>query len=135
MLFQEPMSSHTTFRIGGPADYFLIPKRRNRSGGVLDICREEGLPYFILGNGSNLLVSDRGYRGVIIQIFRNLNQITVEGESIRAGAGALLSGIAAAAKKCRPYRLRICRGDPGNHRRGRCDECRCLRRGDEGYPS
>ena len=113
VLFQEPMSSHTTFRIGGPADYFLIPKSPEQIRGVLDICREEGLPYFILGNGSNLLVSDRGYRGVIIQIFRNLNQITVEGESIRVGAGALLSGIAAAAKNAALTGFEFAGGIPG----------------------
>lgn len=99
VLVNEPMSRHTTFRIGGPADYFLLPSSAGEVAGILRICKEENLEYFILGNGSNLLVSDAGYRGVIIQLYRNFNSITVEGDSIRASAGALLSGIAAAAKK------------------------------------
>lgn len=94
----EPMSRHTTFRIGGPADYFLTPSSAQEVKEIIRICKEEKLPYFILGNGSNLLVSDNGYRGVIIQLYRNFNQITVEGTKIRACAGALLSGIAAEAK-------------------------------------
>ena len=60
---------------------------------------EEELPYFILGNGSNLLVSDEGYRGVIIQLYRNYGDITVEGNEIRATAGALLSQIAAGSQR------------------------------------
>lgn len=94
----EPMNRHTTFRIGGPADYFLLPSSSEEVRGILEICREESLQYFILGNGSNLLVSDEGYRGVIIQLYRNYGGLTVEGTEIRAGAGVLLSQIAAAAR-------------------------------------
>lgn len=94
----EPMNRHTTFRIGGPADYFLLPSSSEEVKGILEICKEESLQYFILGNGSNLLVSDEGYRGVIIQIYRNYGGLTVEGTEIRAGAGVLLSQIAAAAR-------------------------------------
>lgn len=94
----EPMNRHTTFRIGGPADYFLLPSRSEEVKGILEICKEESLQYFILGNGSNLLVSDEGYRGVIIQLYRNYGGLTVEGTEIRAGAGVLLSQIAAAAR-------------------------------------
>lgn len=94
----EPMNRHTTFRIGGPADYFLLPSSSEEVKGILEICREESLQYFILGNGSNLLVSDEGYRGVIIQLYRNYGGLTVEGTEIRAGAGVLLSQIAAAAR-------------------------------------
>lgn len=99
VLFDEPMKNHTTFRIGGPADVFVVPETTDQVREVLRVCREEEVPYFILGNGSNLLVSDRGYRGVIIQMDRNLGGITVEGTEIRASAGALLSTIAAAARR------------------------------------
>ena len=92
------MNRHTTFRIGGPADYFLLPSSSEEVKGILEICKEESLQYFILGNGSNLLVSDEGYRGVIIQLYRNYGGLTVEGTEIRAGAGVLLSQIAAAAR-------------------------------------
>ena len=94
----EPMNRHTTFRIGGPADYFLLPSSSEEVKGILEICKEESLQYFILGNGSNLLVSDEGYRGVIIQLYRKYGGLTVEGTEIRAGAGVLLSQIAAAAR-------------------------------------
>ena len=94
----EPMNRHTTFRIGGPADYFLLPSSSEEVKGILEICKEESLQYFILGNGSNLLVSDEGYRCVIIQLYRNYGGLTVEGTEIRAGAGVLLSQIAAAAR-------------------------------------
>lgn len=94
----EPMNRHTTFRIGGQADYFLLPSSSEEVKGILEICKEESLQYFILGNGSNLLVSDEGYRGVIIQLYRNYGGLTVEGTEIRAGAGVLLSQIAAAAR-------------------------------------
>ena len=93
----EPMKRHTTFRIGGPADYFLLPSSEEELSGILKICKNEELPYFILGNGSNLLVSDEGYRGVIIQLYRNYGDITVKGNEIHATAGALLSQIAVAA--------------------------------------
>ena len=72
----EPMKRHTTFRIGGPADYFLLPSSEEELSGILKICKNEELPYFILGNGSNLLVSDKGYRGAVIQIWKNMRFLT-----------------------------------------------------------
>lgn len=94
---QEPMSLHTTFRIGGPADLFVMPGSIQAVADSIRICKETQTPYAVIGNGSNLLVSDAGYRGVIIQIGRNLNQITGNGEEIRAQAGAMLSVIAKTA--------------------------------------
>ena len=94
VLVEEPMSAHTTFRIGGPAEYYVCPHSVDELQRTLDVCRRYQLPYFILGNGSNLLVSDQGYRGVIIQLFRNMSQIDVQDERIRAQAGALLSLVA-----------------------------------------
>lgn len=110
---EEPMSRHTTFRIGGPADYFLIPETIEEVQGILDICKEMQLPYFILGNGSNLLVSDAGYRGVIIQLYRNMCGVSVEGTRIRAAAGALLSSIAVAAKNASLTGFEFAGGIPG----------------------
>ncbi|MGN0332520.1 MAG: UDP-N-acetylmuramate dehydrogenase [Lachnospiraceae bacterium] len=94
---KEPMKNHTTFRIGGEADYFVTPQTKEEIKAVAACCRKFEMPYYIIGNGSNLLVSDKGYRGVIIQIFKMMNQITVEGNLIIAQAGALLSAIAAKA--------------------------------------
>lgn len=67
----EPMKSHTTFRVGGPADYFVTPQTAEEVAKVIEACTQEKVPYYIVGNGSNLLVSDKGYEGVIIQIDRN----------------------------------------------------------------
>ena len=94
---QEPMSLHTTFRIGGPADLFVTPGSIQAVADGIRICKETQTPCAVIGNGSNLLVSDTGYRGVIIQIGRNLNQVSVNGEEIRAQAGAMLSVIAKTA--------------------------------------
>ena len=93
----EPMKKHTTFRIGGPADYFVTPESKEEIQAIVELCKKEEIPYSVIGNGSNLLVGDKGYRGVILQIFKKMNQIRVEENKIYAGAGALLSKIAATA--------------------------------------
>ena len=113
ILEAEPMSRHTTFRIGGPADLFLIPKSIEEIRRTVAVCKEENVPCFILGNGSNLLVSDKGYRGVVIQLYRGFGQITVQGDEIRAQAGALLSGIASAAKEASLAGFEFAGGIPG----------------------
>lgn len=97
VLLDEPMKKHTTFRIGGPSDYFVLPKNIEEVKGVIALCKEKEVPFYILGNGSNLLVSDDGFRGVIIQLYKNMSHIEVEGNAIRAQVGALLSQIAAEA--------------------------------------
>lgn len=113
VLADEPMKLHTTFRIGGPADYFLVPDSYEELSGIFQVCSEEKLPYFILGNGSNLLVSDEGYRGVIIQMYRNMGKIRVEGTTVCAQSGALLSAIAAAAKNASLTGFEFAGGIPG----------------------
>lgn len=113
VLFDEPMSQHTTFRIGGPADVFVMPENYEQIREVLRLCREEKLPFFVLGNGSNLLVSDSGYRGVIIQMDRNMEEIRVEGEEIHACAGALLSSVAVAARNASLTGFEFAGGIPG----------------------
>lgn len=113
VLFREPMSRHTTFRIGGPAEIFLMPESFEQIRDILLLCRQEQLPYFVLGNGSNLLVSDSGYRGVIIQMDRNMGDIKLEGTEIRACAGALLSSIAAVARKASLTGFEFAGGIPG----------------------
>ena len=69
--FMEPMSSHTTFRIGGPAEAYVCPGNEEELGKVICLCREHGIPWRVLGNGSNLLVSDRGIEGVVIAMEGN----------------------------------------------------------------
>lgn len=113
VMIDEPMSCHTTFRIGGPAEYFVCPRTVQEVQKTIQICLENQIPYFILGNGSNLLVSDHGYQGVIIQLFKNMNQITVERDCIRAQAGALLSSIAKQALACGLAGFEFAGGIPG----------------------
>lgn len=93
-LTDEPMSRHTTFRTGGPADIYIEPSGVEELKQVLDICREENVAYTIIGNGSNLLVGDGGYRGVLISFGKPFAQVTIEGAQVRTGAGALLSAVA-----------------------------------------
>ena len=89
---QEPMSAHTTFRIGGPADYFVEAGSESVLKELLLLCRETETPFFILGNGSNLLISDEGYRGVMISL-RGFDEISFrEGESTEAGKTIMTAG-------------------------------------------
>ena len=113
VLFDEPMSQHTTFRIGGPADVFVMPENYEQIREVLRLCKEEKLPCFVLGYGSNLLVSDSGYRGVIIQMDRNMEEICLDGEEIHACAGALLSSVAVAARNASLTGFEFAGGIPG----------------------
>ena len=113
ILIDEPMSRHTTFRVGGPADFFVTPKAKEEVRDVICICKEAGMPYYIIGNGSNLLVSDEGYRGVIVQIYKEMNEVKVEGDLVKAQAGALLSGIAAKALGAELSGFEFASGIPG----------------------
>ena len=113
ILTDEPMSRHTTFRVGGPADFFVTPKAKEEVRDVIRICKEAGMPYYIIGNGSNLLVSDAGYRGVIVQIYKEMNEVKIEGDLVKAQAGALLSGIAAKALGAELSGFEFASGIPG----------------------
>lgn len=111
---EEMMKNHTTFRIGGPAEYFVTPHTVEEIKQVILLCKKEHVPYFVLGNGSNLLVGDLGIRGVVIQIFKNFNEIVLEEEGIiRVQAGALLSKIAGFARKHELTGFEFAAGIPG----------------------
>ena len=109
----EPMSIHTTFRIGGNADYFVKPGNADEVAAVIAVCREYSIPYFILGNGSNLLVSDDGYRGMIINIMDNMDSVTVDGRIITAQAGAMLVRVSVMARDNALTGLEFASGIPG----------------------
>ena len=113
VLADEQMSGHTTFRIGGPADYFVTPSGTDEIAEIVRLCRDEDVPYYVMGNGSNLLVGDKGYRGVIIQIYKNMNRIDVQGREIHVQAGALLSRTAAAACEAGLTGMEFASGIPG----------------------
>ena len=109
----EPMKKHTTFRIGGEADYFVMPRTKEEVKQTVAVCREEQAPYSIVGNGSNLLVSDAGYRGVVIQIFKEMSRAEAEGTRIRAQAGASLAKIAGIALEAGLCGFEFAAGIPG----------------------
>lgn len=95
----EPMKNHTTFRIGGPADLFACPQTEEGLIRGLKWCQDNQIPFYIIGNGSNLLVGDKGFRGVIFQICRNLDFSEIQEEEtgevrICAGAGIMLAKLA-----------------------------------------
>ena len=113
ILREEPMRLHTTFRIGGPAQFFVIPRTQEEAAAAVCLCRSEGAPYYIIGNGSNLLVSDKGYRGVVIQLFKEFSDINIEGTRIRAQAGASLAKIAAEALRAGLAGFEFAAGIPG----------------------
>ena len=113
VLADEPMSRHTTFRIGGPADYFVTASCAEEIRKIIGACRRNSTAYYIMGNGSDLLVGDKGYRGVIIQLFKRMSDIRVEGERIYVQAGALLSKTAAAACEASLTGMEFASGIPG----------------------
>lgn len=95
----EPMKEHTTFRAGGCARYLAEPQNEEQLRQIIEVCRTAGMPYYIVGNGSNLLVSDDGYDGVIIHLFKNMSECRAEGTSLILQAGVLL--VRAAGLACR----------------------------------
>ena len=97
VLMAEPMRDHTTFGIGGPADVLVAPQTVESLVKVLDTCYTSDVPVTIVGNGSDLLVGDRGIRGVVVLLRDNLAKITVDGWRVKAEAGALLRDVALAA--------------------------------------
>lgn len=86
----EPMSKHTTFEIGGPADLFVVPETTEEVRDVVAACRQAKVPYFILGNGSDLLVSDDGYRGVIVCLADGFTNVSIDGSEMTCQAGVSL---------------------------------------------
>ncbi len=113
ILIDEPMSNHTTFKIGGNADVYIKPESIEQISTIIKACIDNCEPYFILGNGSNLLVSDKGYRGVVIQIYNNLDSIIIEDTKIKVSAGALLSKMANIAKENSLTGMEFAAGIPG----------------------
>ena len=113
ILEQESMKKHTTFRIGGPADIFAVPDTIEKAAKIIGICREQKVPFYVIGNGSNLLVSDQGYRGVVVQVYKNLSAIEIEGDIITAQAGAMLSVIAKKAMAASLTGFEFASGIPG----------------------
>jgi len=105
------MSNHTTFKIGGAADFVVLPENESQLLCLMEQLR--GTPYFVIGNGSNLLVSDSGIRGVVIKINSNMSQITQQGNMLICQSGALLSKVASFALECGLGGFEFAAGIPG----------------------
>lgn len=93
ILFDELMKNHTSFKIGGPADIMIVPKSEKDIVNAIEFLRENNIKYFIMGNGTNLLVKDTGIRGAVIKIANKYNKISIDGDRINCEAGASLSAI------------------------------------------
>lgn len=111
---EEPMSLHTTFRVGGPADVFLLPRTAGDVAEAVKICRAEGVPLLVIGNGSNLLVRDGGIRGAVMMLGGQISGIAFEGAVMSAGAGASLSAAAAEAQRQGLAGMEFASGIPGS---------------------
>ena len=96
LLIDEPLKNHTTFKIGGNADFVVLPENKEEVSLVIDFLKKEKADYAVIGNGSNILAKDEGYRGVVVKL-ENLKDITVSGSEITVGAGVILSKIAKVA--------------------------------------
>lgn len=110
----EPMKSHTTFRIGGPADYFALPADEKELALAVQLCQEHEIPFYVIGNGSNLLVSDKGFRGVVFCIGNGMDAIEIsEAGVLKAQAGASLARCASRAAAGSLSGLEFAGGIPG----------------------
>lgn len=113
IFMEEPMKKHTTFRVGGPADVLVQPDETTLAA-VLGLCRQYHVPYSFIGNGSNLLVGDKGIRGVVIEMTESMGNIEVHGTRITAQAGAMLSKIANTAASNGLGGMEFAAGIPGS---------------------
>ena len=113
VLMNESMKNHTSFRIGGPADILVIPSHAEHIRHILEVCQKWDIPFMIMGNGSNLLVMDKGIRGVVIKMSGLFNGVSVEGTCIRAQSGILLSALSKKALQAGLAGLEFASGIPG----------------------
>lgn len=109
-----PMSEHTTFRIGGPADYFITVKNVKELQEVISLCKTGRVPYMIIGNGSNLLISDNGLRKAVIRLTGEFRDITLNENVIRCGAGITLAKLCTFAQQNSLSGLEFAFGIPGS---------------------
>ena len=113
VLINEPMKKHTSFKTGGDADVFVKADNAEKIIEALNVLKDNNIPYFIMGNGSNLLVSDRGIEGAVIEIGSLMNKLSIDGKRIYAQAGALLSSLSAFAADNSLTGLEFASGIPG----------------------
>ncbi len=114
ILTDEPMKDHTTFKIGGNADFLVSPSSVEEISNIISFIKENHINFAVIGNGSNILVSDKGFRGVIIRLHKSFADYTVEDESITAQGGILLSRLASVALENSLTGLEFASGIPGS---------------------
>ncbi|MCL2528441.1 MAG: FAD-binding protein, partial [Defluviitaleaceae bacterium] len=112
ILSDEPMSRHTSFKIGGPAEVYITPQDTNQLAKVFQACKEAGYPTVVIGGGCNTLVSDEGVQGVVISTC-GMSYTSICGNYITAGSGTKLSKLADAACKAGLSGLEFASGIPG----------------------
>src|SRR5471032_3260135 len=111
----EPLAKHTTLRVGGPADFYVEPADGNNLANVVKFCGEREINFFILGRGSNLLVRDGGFRGVVICLAQpHFGKVEIVGERLHCGAGAKLKDVSIAAKRNNLSGVEFLEGIPGS---------------------
>ncbi len=113
ILFDEPMSRHTTFRVGGPAKCLIKVNDKDQMKKLIPYLHKTGQKFFILGNGSNLLVGDKGYSGILVKLGDGMEDVTVEGERMKISAGTLLSKAASIARENELTGMEFSSGIPG----------------------
>lgn len=113
ILFDEPMSRHTTFRVGGPAKCLIKVNDKEQMKKLVPYLHKTGQKFFILGNGSNLLVGDKGYPGILVKLGDGMEEVTVEGERMKLSAGTLLSKAASIARENELTGMEFSSGIPG----------------------
>lgn len=113
VFINEKMDKHTTFRAGGIAACLVTPESVEDLCRLIGICRDRKVPYYVIGNGSNILVSDEGYQGLIIKIGRKMSNISIRNNIITAEAGALMSAIGMLAHKESLTGFEFAAGIPG----------------------
>lgn len=114
LLINEPMSKHTTFRIGGPADYLVLPASMQEVAAVLHMAKQYAIPVTVLGNGSNVLVLDKGIRGLVMKFGPEMGYIRHQGSTVFAGAGALLAAVSKYAAEHNLTGFEFAIGIPGS---------------------
>lgn len=114
VFFNTPMKNHTTFKIGGPCEALIMPHSVEELIKALQLLKDRNIPHMVMGNGSNLLFSDSGYRGVIVKLDSNFAKILVQGNIVEASSGALLSSVSRQAMDKNLTGLEFASGIPGS---------------------
>ncbi|NMA94459.1 MAG: UDP-N-acetylmuramate dehydrogenase [Clostridiales bacterium] len=113
ILLDEPMKNHTSFRIGGNADIMVMPSAKEQIIDIIKLCKDKDIPLFIMGNGSNLLVGDRGMRGIVLKIASRFSETEIDDNNIKVQTGILLSTLAHRALESKLSGLEFAHGIPG----------------------